>query len=105
MLWLEKYFRENPDEFVPLGGPGMRNTSQATLQYRISRVPVFCHSKSGECVSASIANALHAVGHDDSAEAVLRKGKFWCGVLEKHRNGLSGTWEDSDCARSNIRYW
>ena len=54
----------------------MRNSSEATLQYRISRVPVFCHLKSRECVRASIANDLHAVGHDDSAEAVLQKGKI-----------------------------
>ena len=76
MLWLDNFCRENPDEFVCLGGPGMRNVSTAAIQYRMSGVPVFCHSKSGECVRASIANALHAAGHDDSAEAVLLRGKI-----------------------------
>lgn len=69
---LDHHCVANPDKVFDIFGPGCRSKSDKGLQYQKPNVPIFCRSKSGECVRAAVVNGIHIISPSD-AESVLKE--------------------------------
>ena len=73
--WVElyQYLCKHKDEYVTVGGPGVRPHSDATKPFRlINAVPVFMHGRGRDCLWCAIINGIEILIGRSSASAVSK---------------------------------
>ena len=95
--WLDEYCCSHKDTFVTIGDPGHRNYTEKTKPFRTT-VPTFCRATYGECVRASLANALSRLVSTSIALEMLRQSPVSCTSL-----AAAQLWLEKNMSRYRLR--
>lgn len=91
---VDKWCSKNKDVPLSIDTPGHRSKSEDTRDFMGRNCTIFCYSPHGECIRASLANALNATFNSELAKQMLKKG-----LLGFKSLGQCGPWLQSHFSR------